>query len=282
MIFFILCNTMLELGIVETRNIIKTIAEKYHYDFSDYALTSFKQRLEKIIDQQNIKFIEYFNDKLLEDASFFETILHTLEVPSTEMFRDPSCWRILHDELLPALMKETMHDLKVWLPNSVSGDELFSFCIILQEMGLIDHVRITVSALSDTSIETIRSGQLQNNKLEISTDNYKRVFGKDELTKYYAIRKGELVRDVSLLKNVTFFKQNIFLEPVPQGIKLVFFRNKMIYYNQTLQSRILKLFYNHLTTNAILIIGTKESLNTFYGTQEFSLINSSESIYKRK
>jgi|SRR5208283_15091 len=273
---------MLELGIVETRNIIKTITDKYHYDFSDYALTSFKQRMEKILDNHNIKFIDYFIDKLNEDASFFETILHELEIPSTEMFRDPSCWRILHDELLPSLMKDTLNDLKVWLPNSVSGDELFSFCILLKEMGLIDHVQIMVSALSDKSIETIKSGFLNNSKLEISTDNYIRVFGKDELTKYYLITKGELIRDETLLKNVTFFQQNIFLEPAPQGIKLIFFRNKMIYYNQTLQSKILRLLYNNLSVGAILIIGTKESLNTFYGTQEFSLISSSESIYKRK
>lgn len=273
---------MLDIGIVETRNIIKTIADKYHYDFSDYALTSFKQRLERIIEMYNIKYFDFLIEKLNEDRNFFETFLSELVVPSTEMFRDPSFWRILHDDLLPTLLNENKNKLKVWLPNSVSGDELFSFCIILQELGFLDHVQINVSSLSNKNIETIKSGLLLNNKIEISTDNYKRVNGKDDLAKYYSIMQDKAIRDISLLRNVTFFEQNVFLEPVPQGIKLILFRNKMIYYNQTLQSRILKMFYNNLPAGAILIIGTKESLNTFYGTHEFSLIDSSESIYKRK
>lgn len=273
---------MLEVGIVETRNIIKAIAEKYHYDFSDYALTSFKQRLERIIELNNIKYIDFLIDKLLEDAKFFEKVLNDLEVPSTEMFRDPSLWRILRDDLIPSLMKETGNGFKVWLPNSVSGDELFSLCILLDEMEILDKIQIVVSALSSKSIETIKSGLLLNNKLEISTDNYKRANGKDELSKYYTIKNGDLIRAGSLLKNVTFVKQDIFLEPVPQGVKLTFFRNKMIYYNQTLQSRILKMFYQNLSVGSYLIIGTKESLSTFYGTHEYSLVNSSESIYKHK
>ncbi|NJM16591.1 MAG: hypothetical protein HC896_15540 [Bacteroidales bacterium] len=38
-----------EIGIVDTRSIVKAIRETYGYDFSDYALTSFKRRLERII-----------------------------------------------------------------------------------------------------------------------------------------------------------------------------------------------------------------------------------------
>ena len=34
-----------EIGIVDTRNIIRAINDMYNYDFTDYALTSFKRRL---------------------------------------------------------------------------------------------------------------------------------------------------------------------------------------------------------------------------------------------
>lgn len=273
---------MFELGIVETRNIINAIADKYNYDFTDYALTSFKQRLERIIDQNNIKYAEIFIEKVLQDNKFFETILNNIEVPSTEMFRDPSIWRIIRDDLLPSFIKEGNNDLKVWIPNSVSGDELFSLCIVLQEMGILNNVQILVSSLSNKSIQTIKSGIMANSKIEISTDNYVRFNGKNKLSDYYTLTNGEVVRDVTLLKNVTYYKQEITLDRVPQGVRLVLFRNKMIYFNQTLQSRIVKLLYNDLPAGAILIIGVKESLNNFFGTHEFSLIYSSESIYKRK
>lgn len=273
---------MLEIGIVETRNIIKTILEKYNYDFSDYSLTSFKRRLEKIMDQQNLKNVDQLITKLRDNNSYFEQFLDELATPSTEMFRDPSLWRILRDELLPSLIRDSGSNLKIWLPNSVSGDELFSLLIILYELNQLDKVQIYVSSLSARSIDTIRSGLMLAGKIDLSTDNYIRANGIDVFPKYYKTENNTIYRDTSLIKNVIFSRQNMSLDPPVQGIKLVLFRNKMIYYNQTLQSKVLRQLFSFLVPNGFLIVGTKESINTFYGNNEFSLINSSESIYKRK
>lgn len=273
---------MLEIGIVETKSIIKAIAEKYLYDFSDYALTSFKQRLERSIELHNIKYFDIFQNKLLEDKIFFETFLSELEVPSTEMFRDPSLWRIFREELIPDILKDSGACLRIWLPNSVSGDELFSLCIMLHEMKLLDQVKIYVSALSQRSLDVIQSGYFQNGKLSISTDNYIRANGKMGLSDYYTTVKGEIFRDKSLIKDVIFSLQSVIPEPMAQPIKLVLYRNKMIYFNQTLESKVLRCFEQNLNAGAHLIIGTKETISNIYGNSEFNLVNNSESIYRRK
>jgi chemotaxis protein methyltransferase CheR len=273
---------MSEIGIVDTRNIINTIVEKYNYDFSDYALISFKRRLEKIIEYYNLKYPDLLINKLSENREFFDTFLSQLSVPSTEMFRDPSLWRIMRDDLIPDLYHEAGAGFKIWLPNSVSGDELFSLTILLSEIGLLDKVEILVSCLSNKSIEIIKSGIFQNGKFDISRDNYIRANGKYELSNYILTKDVSLIRDTKLIQNVTFFKQNVFLDPVPQSIKLVLFRNKMIYLNQTLQGRILKTLHNVLSSGGFLMIGTKESLNTHYGSTDFISINQTESIYKPK
>ncbi len=273
---------MLELGIVETRNIIKTILEKYNYDFSDYSLTSFKRRLEKIVDQQNLKNVDQLIIKLRDNNSYFEQFLNELATPSTEMFRDPSLWRILRDELLPSLINDLGSNLKIWLPNSVSGDELFSLVITLYELNQLDKVQIYVSSLSTRSIDTIRSGLLLASKLDLSADNYIRANGIEVFPNYYKMENNTIYRDTSLIKNVIFSRQNLSFDPPVQGIKLILFRNKMVYYNQTLQSKVLKQLFSSLVPNGFLIVGAKESINTLYGNNEFSLINNSESIYKRK
>jgi chemotaxis protein methyltransferase CheR len=283
MIKTILKRNMRELGIVDTRNIISAIIEKYNYDFSDYALISFKRRLERIIDNYNLKYPDVLVSKLTENDSFFDTFLFQLSVPSTEMFRDPSLWRILRDDLIPNIYRESGSGFKIWLPNSVSGDELFSLAIMLHEMGLLEKVQIIVSSLSETGIETIKSGIFQNYKLEISNDNYIRANGKNELSNYFTSTKdNNIKRDVSLIKNVVFFKQNVFLEPAPQNVKIVMFRNKMIYFNQTLQGRVLKTLYHVMATGSYLVVGTKESLNPYYGSSEFISVSKTESIYKAK
>ena len=159
---------------------------------------------------------------------------------------------------------------------------MFSLAILLTEMGMLDRVQILVSSMSEVSLETIKSGVFPENKLEISADNYIRSNGKSDLSIYYTRVKDLLIRDVSLIKNVTYLKQNTLLEPAPQGVKLVLFRNKMIYFNQTLQSKIMKTLYNSVASGGFLVIGTKESLSYLYGSSEFNLINNMESIYKRR
>jgi chemotaxis protein methyltransferase CheR len=273
---------MAEIGIVDTRNIINIVTEKYGYDFSDYALTSFKRRIEKIIDQNNLKYPDILHNKLIESRDFFEVFIDQLSVPSSEMFRDPSLWRLMREGLIESIYQESGGCFKIWLPNSVSGDELFTLTIMLSEIGMLDKVQILVSSLSDKSLDTIKSGIFSGDKLEISIDNYTRANGKSNLSNYYKSNSDHLVRDVSLIANTIFFKQDTFLEPAPQGIKLVLFRNKMIYFNQTLQSRILKTIYNSTANNGTLVIGTKESLNYLYGSNAFALVNDMESIYKRR
>jgi chemotaxis protein methyltransferase CheR len=273
---------MIELGIVDTKNIIKTLSENYNLDFSDYALTSIKRRIERIMDLYNFKYPDILVHKLIENRDFIDSFIYEISVPSTEMFRDPSLWRQLRDDIIPNLKKESRSGFKIWLPNSVSGDELFSLAILLSEMNLLEEIQILVSSVSDKGIDIMKSGVFNPQKLDISSDNYIRANGSGELSNYYQIENNIITRNRNLLKNVSFFKQNLYGEPVAQGVKLVLFRNKMIYYNQQLQWRIIKNIYSALNPGGMLIIGTKETLSNLYGSIEFTLISNNESIYKRK
>ncbi|KAB2870924.1 MAG: protein-glutamate O-methyltransferase CheR, partial [Bacteroidales bacterium] len=44
-----------EIGIVDTRNVIKILLDDFGYDFRDYALTSFKRRLEHVINSNGLR-----------------------------------------------------------------------------------------------------------------------------------------------------------------------------------------------------------------------------------
>ena len=76
-----------ELGIVDTRNIIKTLQDVYNYDFKNYALTFFKRRVEKIIINHNLKDADGFIRKIELEKEFFEVFLQEICVENTEAFR---------------------------------------------------------------------------------------------------------------------------------------------------------------------------------------------------
>lgn len=272
---------MTEIGIVDTRNIIKLIQEKYTVDFSDFALTSFKRRLEYVLQLRNLKHPDLLLNRLKDSPEFFEQFLDDLSIPSTEMFRDPSLWRLLRDDLLPRLYRESPK-LKIWLPGAVSGDELYSLCIILKELDILDKVQIQVTCLSKKSIENIKTGILRSSKVEVSEENYERFNGKGKFHDYCKDMNGTIYRDTSLIKNVQFDIQKIDLDSPSTGAKLVIYRNRMIYFNSTLQMKVLKNIHSGMITGGHLIIGIKENLSNLYASSDFILVNPQESIYKKK
>jgi chemotaxis protein methyltransferase CheR len=273
---------MAELGIVDIREIIRIIKTTHEYDFSNYALTSFKFRLEKIMFNHSITTTEGLIRKLHEEESFFDVFLHEISVPSTEMFRDPSIWRWLRDDYLPGMIDKNVGKLKIWLPMCVSGGELYTLAILLAESDMLDKVQITATCISQQSIELVKRGCYDLKKIEASEENYKRFNGTRELSVYYRLDKNCVIRDTALIENVEFRKVHINIDRSPQNVKLILYRNNLIYLNPSQQERTLRLLYDTLSVSGHLILGTKERITPIQTSRDFELVNESESIYRRR
>jgi chemotaxis protein methyltransferase CheR len=270
-----------EIGIVETRNVIKTIQDTYGYDFKDYALTSFKRRLEQIITNNGFKDADGLSNRLVSSKEYFEQFLHEITPETTEMFRDPSLWRTIRDEIIPEVIKGSTKP-KLWVAAFDSGEELFSLAIMLKELGLLSEVQLYASALSEKNIDKIKTGKIDTKELEVNEANYTRFNGKHKFSDYYKIDNGQIILDSSLIHDVNFIKLNTVYENVPGGIKLILFRNQMIYYNQILQDKVLYQLTNSVVPGGYLIIGVKETLDNTNTSNKFSVHNDSEKIYKKK
>jgi chemotaxis protein methyltransferase CheR len=220
--------------------------------------------------------------RLEEDAGFFDTLLYEIAVPSTEMFRDPSLWRWLREEYFPNHVEKTAGKFKIWLPTCVSGGELYSLAILLNEMGLSDKVQITVTVISDKSIGIIKSGSYDMKKVEVSQENYKRFNGSKELSTYYKTERDSIIRNTSLIENVEFKKLNINFDNSLQNIKLILFRNSLIYYNPTQQEKVLQLLYESLSVSGHLVLGIRERISGISNSREFEVVNEAESVYRKK
>ena len=59
-----------EIGIVETREIVKSIEINYNYDFKDYALTSLKHSLERIMEIHNVNSSDNLILRLKDNPDF--------------------------------------------------------------------------------------------------------------------------------------------------------------------------------------------------------------------
>ncbi len=271
-----------DIGIVDTKKIIATIAENYGIDFSNLALTAFKRRLIKVMNDYNFSSVVDFIHKIETDPRLFEKYLSEGMVDTTEMFRDPSFWRELRDIYIPELIK-TFGNIRVHIPGVSSGDEVYSLMILLKETKLNDKVSVLVSSLSQLRLDAIRNGASYDlRKMENSDANYKRLNENGELSNYYRTENNKVVLDASLVAGVEFLKGSYIKDLNEKGFHLVLYRNRMIYMNSTLQDQVVQKLFDSLVVGGILCIGAKENIETSPEAKKMLCLNPNEKVYKKR
>ncbi|WP_038032734.1 CheR family methyltransferase [Thermonema rossianum] len=270
-----------EIEIAQLRRLIEMIKKRYDYDFSNYAMSSFRRRVQRFIELFRIESMEELIRKLELDKQFFKTFLSEITVNVTEMFRDPTFWVELRDEIIPSILMNKK-EFRVWHAGCSSGEEVFSMAILLDEMGILDQVEIVATDIDYSILDKAQQATYNlRNMEEVNKKNYQRFMGKRTLEAYYKVEDGKAVMDKTLLRNVQFVEHNLVNGEKIGVFDLILCRNVMIYFNQTLQNEVLKLFHASLPRYGYLAIGSKESLIWCEYANKFIIVNNNEKIYKK-
>ncbi len=271
-----------DIGIVDTKKIISAINDTYSVDFSGYALTALKRRVLKVMNENNYSSIVDFIHRLENEPQLFEKYLSEGLVDTTEMFRDPSFWRDLRDIHMPELIK-AHGNIKVFIPGASSGDDVYSFMILLKESGLTNKVKVLVTGISQIRLETLTNGvSYDMRKMENSDANYKRFSEDGELSNYYIVDNNRAVMDITLLSGVETKKHNLVQDEPIIGNHLILYRNRMIYFNSTTQDKVSQTLFDSLAVGGILCIGIKESIDGAATSRKMHCLNPVEKVYKKR
>jgi chemotaxis protein methyltransferase CheR len=268
-----------DIDIADLKKITELIHTKYGYDFRNYAMSSFKRRIIRILELKNLS-IEGLIKKLMESPNFMNEFLDELTVNVTEMFRDPGFWRVMRDEIIPGILLNHKN-FKIWHAGCSSGEEVLSMAIMLKEMGIHQDVSLYATDLDVNILEKAKMATYPIKNMELNEKNYIRLEGKGSLKDYYKEENGKAVFDKSLLANATFRKHDLVTGELFNKFDLVLCRNVMIYFNQTLQNEVLKKFHESLFKYGYLAIGSKESLIWCDVANRFLVVNNEEKVYKK-
>ncbi len=269
-----------DIEISEIRRLTETIKNKYGYDFSEYALSSFKRRVGRIMSIHNFKSIDNLVTKLILDKHYFQTFLSELTVNVTEMFRDPTFWISLRNDTLPNLFKNK-DKVRIWHAGCSSGEEVLSMTILLKEMGVLNRANIIASDIDQKILNKARKASYTLKNMEVNDQNYDRANGNYNLAKYYTKEGNNTIFDEDLLANVLFKEYNLVSSQSFSKFDLILCRNVLIYFNQSLQNKVLKNIHESLYLGGYLAIGSKESLIWCDAINKFNCINKEEKIYKK-
>ena len=265
---------------IELDLLLEAIYQRYGHDFRQYSQASIKRRLWHHLTKTKFQTISDLIPEILHNETSFKSLIFDMSVTVTEMFRDPWFYLTLREKVIPFL--KTFPFVNIWQAGCATGEEVYSLAIILKEEGLYARARIYATDFNDTALEKAKARIYSLDRIKEYSINYQKAGGKHSLADYYRAKYQSVIMDASLQKNITFANHNLATDGVFGEMHLILCRNVLIYFDRTLQNRVLSLFRDSLLYNGFLGLGSKETIHFSKIKQEFREFAAKEKIYQCK
>ncbi len=267
-------------SIEEKARLLSYLQEHFRLDFRDYSEASVRRRFSKILNEHGLQSVDQYIDLLNEDENAIDLFLEKFTVNVTEMFRDPYCYEGLVTHSFPELRKKKK--VKIWSAGCSSGEEVLSLAILLKEQQLLDKCSILATDLSPLVLETARQGIYQLRHLNSYGSAYLDSGGKKQLDHYYQrINNDEARFSSDLLDHIEYRQHNLAEAPPADDFDLVICRNVLIYFNATLQNRVIDKLTASLIKGGDLFIGSKETILFYQQRQRYQELTPEIKLYRK-
>lgn len=246
---------------LEDREITTLIEEiyKYHgYDFSGYSVASFRRRIDRLYQMDGYDDFSELLSKVRSDEDYFKHMIEEITVNVTEMFRDPSFYRILRTEILPTLATKPF--IRIWHAGCATGEEVFSMAILLKELNLLHKSLLYATDLNASVLEIAKKGVFPLRSIQQYAENYRIASGKNDFSEYYIANYGYAKFSEELIERMVFSQHNLITDGSFNEFDLILCRNVLIYFDKDFQRVSLELFDQSLSKLGYLALGTKETI----------------------
>ena len=266
-------------GDIELSMLLEAIYQRYHQDFRGYARASLKRRVAQSLLKFECATISRLQERLLHEPATFTEFLRFITVQVSEMFRDPSFFRAIRQAVVPHLA--TYPSVKIWVAGCSSGEEAYSYAILLHEENLLDRAIIYATDISGQNLEQAQAGVYALERIPQFTQNYQRAGGRRSFSDYYAAAYGAAALDRSLKSRMVFSDHSLSTDSVFTEVQLVSCRNVLIYFGDALQDRAIGLFRDSLCRKGFLGLGSRETLRFATDAAAFAELIREERIYQK-
>jgi len=269
-----------DLEAIEIGLLTEGIYRHYGFDFRDYSLPSLKRRVWKRVYAEGLGTVTGLLEKVLHDPASMERLLLDLSINTTAMFRDPTFYLSFRQKIVPLL--RTYPFIRIWHAGCSTGEEVYSMAILLQEEGVYDRCRVYATDINEAVLQRASEGIFPLNTMQENTSNYIAAGGTGTFSEYYTARYDYAIFRPSLRENVVFAQHNLVTDASFNHFNVILCRNVLIYFNNALQDRVLRLFLNSMEMFGILGLGKKETVRYSAVQGSFEEIDSEERLYRRR
>ncbi|XWW44770.1 protein-glutamate O-methyltransferase CheR [Fibrella sp. USSR17] len=242
----------------EVTLLLNDIVELYGYDFTNYSRASLKRRINRLWLIDKFPSFAELRYRVRSDAAYLKRFVEELTVNVTEMFRDPSFYHVLRNDVLPTLAAKPF--IRIWHAGCSTGEEVYSMAILLREVGLLAKSLLYATDLNPDVLDVARRGIFPLAPMKQYSGNYQLSGGTRDFSQYYTAQYDHVKFIDELGTRMVFSTHNLVSDHSFNEFDLIVCRNVLIYFNKDLQERVLRLFDDSLGPLSYLALGSRETL----------------------
>lgn len=226
-------------------------------DFTEYKPSTIRRRLAKRLATLGLKNTSDYIEVLKKTPGEVAALSQELLVSVTTFFRDPEVWEEMKRVMaIQYLSKEPGQDFRVWVAGCATGEEAYSLAMILADLeskhGLHINSKIFATDLDQEAILEGRNAVYDRAELKNVSDNFR--------TRFFSERaNGQVEVAKSIREMVVFARQDLVQNPPFVKLDLVTCRNVLIYFEPSLQKRVIETFHYSLAPGGFMLLGKSEA-----------------------
>lgn len=264
---------------LEVKLVLEAIYARHGYDFRQYTPDSMERRVLAAAAKIGAAHLGELQHRVIHHPADFSAVLDVLTVRVTEMFRDPSFYRVFREIVIPVL--RTYPEIKIWHAGCASGEEVYASSILLTEADLYQRAQIYATDVSGVAIELAREGVYGEQALAAFARNYYAAGGTADFDRYWSRAYGRVAVREELRQNVHFFQHDLVSDYSLGEMHVIFCRNVLIYFGAQLRQRVSDLFDGGLARRGFLCLGASEALMSSQ-RPHYDDVSAAERIFRRR
>ncbi len=243
-------------------SILHLLRERTKHDLSDYKPSTLRRRIRRRMSVHNLATEAVYEGFVRQNPKELDLLFKEMLIGVTSFFRDPQVWEELKHAVLPVLLARSAEAsrLRAWVVGCSTGEEAYSLAMVFQEVvaelpaAAGRSLQIFASDVNADAINAARTGRYPA-----------RIAGEMDagrLARFFSVQGDGYLIDKQIREMVLFAQHDVILEPPFTKLDLLCCRNLMIYFNATLQKRLMPLFSYSLRPGGALLLGGSETVGS--------------------
>jgi two-component system CheB/CheR fusion protein len=260
-------------------SILDLLRARSKHDLTLYKPSTLRRRIERRMAIHGVTRVAEYANLVVANPSELDLLFKELLIGVTNFFRDTEAWDELSSVVLPGLFARGGRGgrLRAWVAGCSTGEEAFSLAMAFAEAReraaapAACSLQIFATDLNADAIAIARRGRYP---ASIAAD-----VSPERLARFFRAQSDGYLIDPRIREMVLFAQHDLIMDPPFTRLDLLFCRNVLIYFNATLQRRILPLFHYSLVPGGVLMLGRSETVGSAQNL--FPPLSTTSRLYRR-